>query len=189
MGSVTDQHTYGNDTALVNRSNGQSLLPWGRHFRLADHRAAACGCWCHTWKTDWQHKSETKVGKKNKTNLTSYVSPLCCLTQLHAKPSCERHQLMRISLPCKISKPTMMYYVENKTVRTLVGCSQTLRRPASGLWRASSNCLITGPIAQDSPRLQIAFIWVLVLVSAMSPLDRGPVSTCTAAPNMKARSM
>ena len=103
------------------------------------------------WKTDWQHKSETKVGKKNKTNLTSYVSPLCCLTQLHAKPSCERHQLMRISLPCKISKPTMMYYVENKTVRALVGCSQTLRRPASGLWRASSNCLLGFPSPRIAP--------------------------------------
>ena len=38
IGQFTDQHTYGNNTALAKegRSSGQTLLAWGRHLRLAD---------------------------------------------------------------------------------------------------------------------------------------------------------
>ena len=65
IGQFTDQHTYGNNTALAKegRSSGQALLAWGRHLRLADSDGTV---WmlvpASRLKTDWQR---SKASKKN----------------------------------------------------------------------------------------------------------------------------
>ena len=66
IGQFTDQHTYGNNTALAKegRSSGQTLLAWGRHLRLADSDGTV---WmlvpASRLKTDWQR---SKASKKEK---------------------------------------------------------------------------------------------------------------------------
>ena len=63
IGQFTDQHTYGNNTALAKegRSSGQTLLAWGRHLRLADSDGTV---WmlvpASRLKTDW-HVQATSV--------------------------------------------------------------------------------------------------------------------------------